>query len=58
MSQNLVSQTPTDEKLATTDQALAALEGMFAQLVVLDGDERGRGGSGWVASRSSFAGSS
>ena len=40
MSQNLISLTFTDEQLATADQALAALEGVFAQLVALDGDER------------------
>lgn len=40
MSQNLISLTLTDEQLATADQALAALEGVFAQLVALDGDER------------------
>ena len=40
MSQNLISLTLTDEQLAAADQALAALEGVFAQLVALDGDER------------------
>ena len=40
MSQNLISLTLTDEQLAAADQALDALEGVFAQLVALDGDER------------------
>lgn len=40
MSQNLISLTLTDEQLATADQALAALESVFAELIALDGDER------------------
>jgi hypothetical protein len=40
MSQNLISLSLTDEQLAAADQALTALEGVFALLVAFDGDER------------------
>lgn len=40
MSQNLISLELTDEQLAAVDQALGVLEGAFAGLIALDGDER------------------